>query len=56
VIENLVSQFASFFLGRHLFEHRILVQLLLDQVGQLERSHLQHLDPLTQLRRQNETL
>jgi hypothetical protein len=29
---------------------------LLDQVRQLERSHLQHLDPLTQLWRQYEAL
>jgi hypothetical protein len=30
--------------------------LLLNQVGQLERRHLQHLDPLAQLRRQYEAL
>ena len=56
VIENFFRQLLRLFLGGDFLEDRILVQLLLDQISQLERSHLQHLDPLPQLRRQHETL
>ena len=56
VVENLFGQLLRLFLGRNFLEHRIFVQLLLDQIRQLERSHLQHLDPLSQLGRQDETL
>ena len=43
-------------LGRHLFEHRVLDDFLVQQVGQLERRHRQQLDGLLQRRRQNELL
>ena len=56
VIQNLFGQFARLFLGRNLFEHRIFSKLLLDQVGKLERGHLQHLDTLPELWRKYETL
>ena len=56
MIQNFLGQLARLFLGRDLFEHRIFSQLLLNQVGELKRSHLQHLDPLPQLRRKHETL
>ena len=56
MIENLFRQLARFFLRRDFFEHRIFQQLLLNQLTQLERSHLQHLDALPQLGRQHETL
>ena len=56
MIQNLLGQFASFFLGRDLFEHRILSKLLLDQIGKLKRGHLQHLDTLPELWRKYETL
>src|SRR5712692_4528731 len=51
VIEYLLGHLLRFFLRGDFFEYGILVQWLLDQVGQLESSHLQHLDPLPQLRR-----
>ena len=51
VVEDLLGHLLRFFLRGDFFEDGILVKLLLDQVGQLERSHLQHLDPLPQLRR-----
>ncbi len=56
MIQNLFSELLHLFLGRHFFENRVLQQLLLNEIGQFERSHLQHLDPLAQLRRQNESL
>ncbi len=44
------------FLGRDLFEQRVLDHLLVQQVGELERRHRQQLDRLLQRRRQNELL
>ncbi len=43
-------------LGRHLFEHRVFDDFLVQQIGQLERRHRQQLDGLLQRRRQNELL
>ena len=51
MVEDLLGHLLRFFLRGDFFEDGILVQLLLDQIGQLQRSHLQHLDPLPQLRR-----
>ena len=51
VIENLLGQFPGFFLRGNFLEHWIFVQLLLNEISKLERIHLQHLDPLPQLRR-----
>ena len=56
MIKYLLGQFARFFLRRDFFQHRILSHLLLNQLRQFKRSHLQHLDALTQLWRQHETL
>ncbi len=56
MIQDLLGQFARLFLGRNLFEHGIFSELLLNQVSELDRSHLQHLDALTQLWRKHETL
>ena len=56
MIENFLSNLLHFFLCRHFFEHRILQQLLLNEIGQFERGHLQHLDALPQLWRQYKTL
>jgi hypothetical protein len=56
VIENLFGQFASFFLRGDLFENRIFGDLLLNQFRQFQRRHLQHLDALAQLWRENQTL
>ena len=56
MIENLLGQLLCFLLSRHLFKDRILQQLLLNQVAQLKRCHLQHLNALTQLGRQHQTL
>ena len=56
MIENLLGQLLSLFLSRHFFQHRVLEHLLLNEISQLERSHLQHLDALPQLRRQHESL
>ena len=56
MIENLFSHLAGFFLRGYFFEHGIFQQLLLNEIGELERSHLQHLDALAQLRRQHESL
>ena len=56
MVEDLLSQLARFFLGRDFFEHRVLSHLLLNQLRQFQRGHLQHLDALAQLRRQDETL
>jgi hypothetical protein len=56
MIENLLGKLLHLFLARHFFEHRILQQLLLNEISQLERRHLQHLDALAQLRRQYESL
>ena len=56
MIEDLFSNLLHFFLARHFFEHRVLQQLLLNEIGQLERRHLQHLDALPQLWRQYKSL
>ena len=56
MIQNLLCEFLDLFLTRHFFQHRIFQQLLLDQIGQFERGHLQHLDSLAQLWRQDESL
>jgi hypothetical protein len=48
--------FALLFLRDHFFEYRVFQQLLLDQFTQFNRGHLQHLDALAQLRRQDEAL
>jgi hypothetical protein len=56
VIEYLLRNLLHLFLRWDFFEYRIFQQLLLNEIGQLERSHLQHLDPLAQLRRQHEAL
>ena len=42
--------------GGHLFEHRVLDDFLVQQVGELERRHRQQLDGLLQRRRQNQLL
>ena len=44
------------FLGRHLFEHRVLDHLLIEQVRELERRHRQQLDGLLQRWRQDQFL
>jgi hypothetical protein len=51
VIENLFRKLTNLFLARHLFENGILQQLLLNQVRQLQRRHLEHLNPLAELGR-----
>jgi hypothetical protein len=51
VIENLFRKFSDLFLSYYFLKHRVLENLLLNQIGKLERSHLQHLDALPQLRR-----
>jgi hypothetical protein len=56
MVQNLFRQLLRFFLRRYFLQHRILEQLRLNQISQLKRSHLQHLDALTQLRRQHESL
>ena len=56
MIENFLSDLLHFFLCRHFFEHRVLQQLLLNEIAQLERRHLQHLDALAQLWRQDKSL
>ncbi len=56
MIEDLLSDLLHLLLRRHFFEYRVLQQLLLNEIAQLERSHLQHLDALAQLRRQYESL
>ncbi len=37
MIQNLLRQLAHLFLRRHFFQHRVLEQLLLNEIGQLER-------------------
>jgi hypothetical protein len=56
MIEDLLGNFLDLFLRRHFFEYRIFQQLLLNEIAQLERSHLQHLNALAQLGRQDEPL
>ena len=51
MIENFLGDLLHLFLTRHFFEHRIFQQLLLNEVGQFERRHLQHFYALAQLRR-----
>ena len=56
MIEDFLRELAHFFLCRYFFQHRVFQQLLLNEIAQLERGHLQHLDALAQLRRQYEAL
>ena len=56
LVENLLLQLALLVLRLHLFEDGVFEELLLDQVAQLKRRHLQHLDALAQLGRQDEAL
>jgi hypothetical protein len=56
LVDDVLFDLALLFLRDHLFEHRIFEQLLLDQFAQFDGRHLQHLDPLAQLRRQHESL
>jgi hypothetical protein len=51
VVENLFRELTNLFLRGNLFKDRVLEDLLLNEIGQLQSSHLQHLDALPQLRR-----
>ena len=56
MIEDLLGDLLHLFLARHFFEDGIFQQLLLNEVAQFERRHLQHFYALAQLRRQDESL
>ncbi len=51
LIENTFADLMHFIARLDFLKHWILDHLLLDQVVELERSHLEHFDALPQLRR-----
>lgn len=56
LVEDVVGDLLHLIAGLNLFQYRIGDHLLLDQFSQLDGRHLQHLDPLPQLRREDHFL
>jgi hypothetical protein len=56
LIEDVVGDLLDLLTGLHFVKDRIRHELLLDQLVQFQRCHLQHLDPLPKLRSENHAL